>query len=84
MAYSIQCPPPLLSVAKTVHFTDDNTLESILERQGDGLVACPAEELGCITEGAGVSVLSLRNNKQQNSDSGQAWNSAQQRSLSAL
>lgn len=56
-------PPFFLRVAKTVHFTDDNTLESILERQGDGLVARPAEELGCITEGAGGSVLSLRNNK---------------------
>lgn len=55
-----------------MHLTDDNTLESILERQSDGLVERPVEELGCITVGAGTSVLSLWNNKRQNTDSSKA------------
>lgn len=69
-----------------MHLTDDNNLESILERQGDGLVAHPVEELGCIAVGAGTSMLSLWNNKRQNAD----WTPAkprtatQQRSRSAL
>lgn len=67
-----------------MHFTDDNTLESILERQGDGLVVHPVEELGCITVGAGSSVVSLRGTINRTRTPTRPGTAAEQRSLSAL